>query len=170
MMNFTFWKKPDTMTSYLLSVMALSRDDRYNISKDFNYFDGFEGKHFKDHVKAIEADVKYHWLIYKLEDDISNDIESKWNEYLEHVQDKANDKNKIKKQITSNLEYRVLKVKTKYQQIRWRITIYGDKVVLSTYEPEINSYGKDRTTVTFPNAAQELQVAFKQIWDKCTID
>jgi len=144
-----FWPPSD----YLMIVMALTDDERINLSKSFDYLNA---EHFRTHVRCVAGGVNYKWVVYETE--TPEKIRSEWRQYMEELQikllkDHSDElqselarKRLTEKEIRKLLEERVQCRIVPYgalrpaQQIPFRITIFGDIVCLCSEERELRSY------------------------------
>ena len=144
-----YWPPSD----YLMIVMALTDDERINLSKSFDYLNA---EHFRTHVRCVSGGVKYKWVVYETE--TPEKIRGEWRQYMEELQinllkDHSDElqselakKRPTEKEIRKLLEERVQCRIVPYvalrpaQQIPFRITIFGDIVCLCSEERELRGY------------------------------
>jgi hypothetical protein len=140
-------------SDYLMIVMALTDDQRMNLSKSFDYLNA---EHFRAHVRCVAAGVRYKWVVYETES--PGKIRSEYRQYIEELQlQLAQDhsaelqralkkKRPAEKDVRRFLEERVQcrvvphGAQRPAQQIPFRITIFGDIVCLCSEERELRGY------------------------------
>lgn len=147
------WKPFWAPNDYLMIVMALTDDERMNLSKSFDYLNA---EHFRAHVRCVAAGVRYKWVVYETEN--PGKVRSEYRQYIEELQLKLTKdhgeelpaglgkKRPTEREIRRFVEDRVRCRVVPYgaqrlaQQIPFRITIFGDIVSLCSEERELRGY------------------------------
>lgn len=143
----------ETVTNYWRGVMNISENARCNIAKDFSYIGGFGGSHFGDHKECVKNGIQYKWLVYQDKENLKD-----WQDYLLMLP---------KRLSNDQVQCRVIPV-ADFGRIPWRITIFRGQTTLCSPEPVRNSYGTDKTTITFDDTATNaMLVLFDKLWDVC---
>jgi hypothetical protein len=141
------WKKVDRwrhlvflrrMAHFWENVMALTDDDRCNVTKDFEYFDT---RHFDAHVACVNRTISYDWLIYE-----SEHVESDWHWYTERLKAKLSKQfNRTKEEaesiVSGQIKCKVIPVSSEQiSTIPFRVTMFGEDICLCGAEPRRHSY------------------------------
>jgi hypothetical protein len=143
----------ETVTNYWRGVMHISRSARCNIAKDFSYIGGLKGGHFGDHIECVRNGIQYKWLVYEDKENLKD-----WQGYLGVLPEGlSNDR----------VQCRVIPV-ADFGRIPWRVTMFRGQMTLCSPEPVRNSYGIDKTTITFDDTATNaMSVLFDELWGAC---
>jgi hypothetical protein len=143
----------ETVTNYWRGVMNISRSARCNIAKDFSYIGGFKGSHFGDHTECVKNGTQYKWLVYEDKENLKD-----WQDYLWMLP---------KRLFNDQVQCRVIPV-ADFGRIPWRTTMFRGQTTLCSPESVRNSYGTDKTTITFDDkTTNAMLVLFDKLWDVC---
>jgi hypothetical protein len=161
-----FWRAFDrhrTVSRYVERIMELSKEDRLNLTKSFDYL-GRE--HYEKHAACLLHGVNYRWVAYD-----SPTLVADWNKYLAIL-----DKLTFKAQDhPGQLQCRVLpSSESLLPLIPYRITLFGETISVSIEESEPNTYRYSTDSITIlgksgsgANAFDEMKEALETIWNGC---